>query len=143
MFLELTNCSGRISIQELHFAVKALKLDISDDDTKALFRQFDTTKNGQIDLKEFIRQLRPEMNDRRLKAALNIFNSTDINKDGVLTISDLRALRNFFNKFDTYGQKNGEVGKDEFLGFCSMLSTTIKEDIYFEHILRTIFDFRI
>ncbi|CAF1689946.1 unnamed protein product, partial [Adineta ricciae] len=52
------------------------------------------------------------------------------------------TLKKFLNKFDTRGQEDGIVDQDEFLGFCVMLSATIKEDIYFEHALRTLFDFR-
>ena len=54
-----------------------------------------------------------------------------------------KTLQNFLNKFDTRGQEDGIIEKEEFLGFCSMLSTTIKDDIYFEHILRTLFDFHL
>jgi hypothetical protein len=32
------------------------------------------------------------MNERRQKAALNLFNSLDINKDGKLTITDLKVF---------------------------------------------------
>lgn len=56
-----------------------------------LFQQFDTTNNGQIDLDEFLKQLRPSMNDRRQKAVLNLFNSMDVNHDGKLTIQDLKV----------------------------------------------------
>lgn len=54
-----------------------------------------------------------------------------------------QALRNFLNKFDTRGQEDGVIDKEEFLSFCSMLSATIKEDVYFEHAIRTIFDFHL
>ena len=54
-----------------------------------------------------------------------------------------QTLKKFLNKFDTRGQEDGIVDQDEFLGFCVMLSATIKEDIYFEHALRTLFDFRL
>lgn len=44
---------------------------------------------------------------------------------------------------DTHGQEDGVIEKDEFLTFCSILSATVKEDIYFEHALRTLFDLRL
>ena len=65
----------------------------NDEDVKRLFQQFDTTNNGQIDLNEFLKQLRPPMNERRQKAVNNLFNSMDINKDGKLTILDLKVMR--------------------------------------------------
>jgi len=84
--------SGRITFEEFRATIKALKLGLkSDDDIKLLFRQFDTTHNGQIDLDEFLKQLRPPMNARREKAVTNLFNSMDVNKDGELTISDLKT----------------------------------------------------
>ncbi|CAF1181109.1 unnamed protein product [Rotaria sordida] len=154
--------SGRITFEEFRAAIKALRLGITnDDEIKQLFQQFDSTKNGQIDLSEFLQQLRPPMNERRQKAALNVFNSMDVDKDGKLTIVDLKtkyatqlkptkrrssqsidiSLQNFLTKFDTRGQEDGIIDKEEFLGFCSMLSATVKEDVYFEHVLRSLFDF--
>lgn len=65
----------------------------NNDEIKSLFREFDKTQNGQIDLSEFLQQLRPPMNERRQKAVSNLFNSIDVNKDGKLTTSDLRVLR--------------------------------------------------
>ncbi|CAF3471023.1 unnamed protein product [Rotaria sp. Silwood1] len=85
------DCSGRITYEEFRAAIKALRLGINnDDEIKQLFHQFDLTKNGQIDLSEFLQQLRPPMNERRQKAALNVFNSIDVDKDGTLTIKDLK-----------------------------------------------------
>lgn len=73
-------------------AMQTLDLGIdNNEEIKHLFRQFDTTNNGQIDLQEFLRQLKPPLNERRRKAALNLFNSMDVNKDGKLTIVDLKV----------------------------------------------------
>ncbi|UJR08801.1 hypothetical protein I4U23_013056 [Adineta vaga] len=158
------DCSGRITYEEFRAAMKLLKLNFNnDEEIKQLFRQFDTTNNGQIDLTEFLLQIKPPMNERRERSALNLFHSMDVNKDGKLTIEDIKlkyasqlksvknrssqnidhALEIFLNKFDTRGQEDGIVDREEFLGFCAMLSATIKEDIYFEHTLRTLFDFRL
>ena len=73
--------------------MKLLKLDFNnDDEIKQLFRRFDTTNNGQIDLAEFLQQIKPPMNERRRRAALHVFNSMDINKDGKLTIEDIKVV---------------------------------------------------
>ncbi|CAF2077432.1 unnamed protein product [Rotaria magnacalcarata] len=156
--------SGRINYKEFHRTIKYLKLEIkNDEEIKSLFQQFDTTHNGEIDLNEFLKQLRPPMSQRRERAALNLFNGMDVNHDGKLTAQDLKtkyasqiknkkkkgdpsvdkAIHNFLNKFDTRGQEDGVIDKDEFLGFCSMLSATVNDDIYFEHVLRLLFDFRL
>ncbi|CAF2487613.1 unnamed protein product [Rotaria sp. Silwood2] len=83
---------GRITFEEFRAAIKTLNIEIkSDEEIKQLFRQFDTTNNGQIDLNEFLHHLRPVMNERRQKAALNIFNAMDVNKDGKLTMLDLKT----------------------------------------------------
>jgi len=88
----LLDHSGRITFEEFHAAIKSLELDIyTDDEIKHLFHQFDIKNNGKIDFHEFVQQLRPPMNERRQKAALNLFNSMDINKDGKLTIFDLKV----------------------------------------------------
>jgi Ca2+-binding EF-hand superfamily protein len=94
-FSYFIDCSGRITFKEFREAIKSLNIGIDDnDDIKDLFEQFDTTKNGQLDLYEFLQQLRPPMNERRRQAALNIFNSMDVNKDGKLTIVDLKVFIN-------------------------------------------------
>jgi len=36
------------------------------------------------------------MNERREKAVLNLFNSMDVNKDGKLTVLDLKVLIHWF-----------------------------------------------
>jgi Ca2+-binding EF-hand superfamily protein len=94
----LIDRSGRITFEEFRRTIKALKIGIdNNDEIKHLFEQFDTTKNGQIDLYEFLKQLRPPMNERRQKATLNLFNSMDFNKDGKLTIFDLKVFISFFS----------------------------------------------
>jgi Ca2+-binding EF-hand superfamily protein len=88
--------SGRITFEEFHATIKSLQVGIeNDEDIKHIFQQFDTTNNGQIDLNEFLQQLRPTMNERRQKAALNLFDSIDVNKDGKWTISDLKVYFHF------------------------------------------------
>jgi Ca2+-binding EF-hand superfamily protein len=90
--LSILDHSGRITLEEFRAAIKSLKLGIkSDEEIKHLFHQFDTTNNGQIDLNEFLQQLRPPMSERRQKAVSNLFHSMDVNKDGKLTILDLKV----------------------------------------------------
>jgi Ca2+-binding EF-hand superfamily protein len=84
--------SGRITLEEFRHTIRLLKIDMKNEqDIQDLFRQFDTTQNGQIDLKEFLDQLRPSVNARREKAIWNHFNAIDINHDGQLTIHDLKV----------------------------------------------------
>jgi hypothetical protein len=42
------------------------------------------------------------MNERRQKAVLNLFNSMDVNKDGKLTILDLKVLIHGFFLLNKY-----------------------------------------
>ncbi len=88
-------------MEEFRAAIKSLKLGIkSDEETKHLFQQFDTTNNGQIDLNEFLKQLRPPMSERRQKAVSNLFNSMDVNKDGKLTVADLKVNHHYSPLFN-------------------------------------------
>lgn len=88
----LLDRSGRITFEEFRLAIRALKLGIeNNEEIRHLFRQFDTTNNGRIDLQEFLQQLKPPLNERRQRAALNLFHSMDVNKDGKLTIVDLKV----------------------------------------------------
>jgi Ca2+-binding EF-hand superfamily protein len=84
--------SGRITFEDFRVAITSLNIGIDDDDDiKDIFKQFDTTKNGQFDLCLFLQEVRPPMNERRRQAALDIFNSLDVNKDGKLTIVDFKV----------------------------------------------------
>jgi Ca2+-binding EF-hand superfamily protein len=88
-------------LEEFRAAIISLKLEIkSDEEIKQLFQQFDTTNNGQIDLNEFLKQLRPPMSERRQKAVSNLFNSMDVNKDGKITILDLKVNSYFLPLFN-------------------------------------------
>ena len=85
--------SGHISLQEFRATIELLDIGISSDEQiRAIFKQFDTTNNGQIDLQEFLQQLRPPMNARRERAALTLFDSVDVNKDNRLTLADLKVM---------------------------------------------------
>ena len=84
--------SGHINYDEFRSTLKALHVELKNEaDVQALFQQFDTTNNGEIDLKEFLRQLRPAMSERRQRATNTLFDSMDMNKDGKLTIHDLKV----------------------------------------------------
>ena len=84
--------SGHINYQEFCSTLKALHVELKNEaDVRALFQQFDTTNNGEIDLKEFLRQLRPAMSERRQRATNTLFDSMDMNKDGTLTVHDLKV----------------------------------------------------
>ena len=84
--------SGHINYSEFRSTLTALHVELKNEaDARALFEQFDTTNNGEIDLKEFLRQLRPGMSERRQRATDALFNSVDMNKDGKLTIHDLKV----------------------------------------------------
>lgn len=97
-FCVCVDCSGRITFEEFRSAIKALRLGIeNNDEIQHIFRQFDITNNGQIDFNEFLQQLRPPLNDRRRKAALNLFQTMDVDHDGKLTILDLK-VRSYFNQ---------------------------------------------
>ena len=90
-FLRLDS-SGCISLSEFRATIELLNIGItSDEQIRAIFKQFDTTNNGQIDLQEFLQQLRPPMNARREQAALKLFDSVDVNKDNRLTLADLKV----------------------------------------------------
>lgn len=84
--------SGCISLSEFRATIELLNVGISSEEQiREIFKQFDTTNNGQIDLQEFLQQLRPPMNARREQAALKLFDSMDVNKDNRLTLADLKV----------------------------------------------------
>lgn len=89
----LSDHSGRITFEEFRQTIKSLGINLkTNEEIKSLFEQFDTTRNGQIDLQEFLKQLRPPVSERRQKAIWNLFETIDMNHDGVITMQDLKVI---------------------------------------------------
>ncbi|CAF0939361.1 unnamed protein product [Adineta ricciae] len=113
-------------------------------------------EDGSIDYEEFLRKLRPPINNFRLDLIAKAFAKLDKNHDGQITVEDLRGvyivknhpkyvngewsedqvLRHFLDCFDYGKHKDGIVTRDEFVDYYSGVSASIDNDMYFDLMMR-------
>jgi len=116
----------------------------------------DKDKSGTIDFDEFIRQLRPPLNNFRLDLINKAYAKLDKNHDGQITVDDLRGvyivkyhpkfmngqwdedrvLKHFLDSFDMGHHKDGVVTRDEFIDYYAGVSASIDDDAYFGLMMR-------
>ena len=65
--------SGALSRAEFEKACRDFKTDLSSEEVGALFNVFDSNKDGQIKYDEFLRNIRGEMNEYRMRLVLKAF----------------------------------------------------------------------
>lgn len=151
--------SNAIDFNEFKLGLESIGLkSLSEESKMDLFSKFDKKKSGGIRFDDFIATLKPPISNSRLNVIDEAFNKLDVNKDGVLTIDDFRVLydnqaklhpkyvngewtkdqvlQSFLDAFDTPGERDGIVTKEEFLNYYSVVSATISDDSYFDLIMR-------
>eukprot|EP01113_Clastostelium_recurvatum_P022449 TRINITY_DN267_c0_g1_i2.p1 TRINITY_DN267_c0_g1~~TRINITY_DN267_c0_g1_i2.p1 ORF type:complete len:156 (-),score=22.64 TRINITY_DN267_c0_g1_i2:65-532(-) len=85
--------NGQISAYELQEILRFLRLPCTLEDAVNMINEVDTDRNGTIEWAEFLelvgRRTTNTSEDVELKTAFEAF---DLNKDGVITAADLRAV---------------------------------------------------
>jgi len=134
-----------LSVYGLHF-------DASQNDT--IFSYFDRDRSGQIDITEFVRDVRGDMSQERTALILQVYDLLDQNTDGTVTFNDLKkcydvskhpkvlageitpqqALMEFMKGWDKNG--DGTVTREEFIEYYNDISACIDDDRYFELMIR-------
>jgi len=74
---------------EFKYAMRDYGIRISDLEVNAIVKYFDKDKNGKISFDEFMRAIRGELNERRLKLIHMAFAVLDRSGDGIVTLKDL------------------------------------------------------
>ena len=134
-------------------------LNISEQDIKNLFNDF-VQMNNTINYQEFLSALVGNLNQRRYNIVEAAFNRIDVEKCGVVNLSEVKQLFNsknsplvregitteeeFYNTFmETFqthhnifrSAKIKKVNFDEFLDYYKYVSITIEDDYLFEEML--------
>ena len=78
-----------ISYREFTKALKDYKIDLNDDESRALFKEFDVDGSGVVSIDEFVRAVRGEMNEFRRNLVVQAFSVLDKDRDGVLRVKFL------------------------------------------------------
>lgn len=152
----------QLSYKEFSKAVKDFKLDLNEEETRAVFKEFDTDNSGHISIDEFVRGVRGEMNPSRVSLVKLAFKALDKDGDGVLRTNDIKGvysarhhpdvksgkksedevLGEFLETFETHhnlraGTRDQNVTLEEFLEYYNNVSANIDNDKYFEHMIVT------
>ncbi|KAL4465956.1 hypothetical protein ABPG74_004193 [Tetrahymena malaccensis] len=146
-----------ISYPEFRKAMNDYKMNLSDEEMQALFQYIDMNGNGVIEIDELVRNLQGEMNDFRRGLVDQAFNKLDKNRDGTLTVNDIKGvysaknhpdvrsgkktedeiLGEFLETFELHhhlkvGMKDQRVSREEFHEYYNNVSANIDNDQYFE-----------
>ena len=150
------NGDRTLSMSEFSLACKDFKINMTVDDIKFLFNQFDRNKDGRLDYNEFLRGVRGEMSDGRKELVRQAFNILDKNQNGQIEVADIagtysaekhpavvegrktedQVLAEFLETFETHhnmagGQNNSIVSPAEFEEYYNNVSASIDDDQYF------------
>eukprot|EP00760_Papus_ankaliazontas_P036768 PhM_4_TR838/c0_g1_i1/m.59536 len=149
------NRNGKIEPQELQRVVKVYGVPLSAMEMDTIIKNFDTDKDGSINLTEFLRGVRGPMTSLQRQAIVKrAFERLEKDGDGVVTLRDIAAaydvdkhpdvvegkadpdavLRQFVEDWDR--NADGVISWEEFLEYYSNISAGIDSDQYFELMVR-------
>jgi len=86
--------SKSISLPEFAKACRDFKVGISDDNVPILFEQFDTNRDGTLNIDEFLMAIRGELNDFRKALVEKAFRKIDKDSNGSLEVDDIKDIYN-------------------------------------------------
>jgi Ca2+-binding EF-hand superfamily protein len=86
--------SKSISLYEFSKACKDFKVGVSEDNVPILFEQFDTNRDGTLNIDEFLMAIRGELNDFRASLVEKAFRKIDKDSSGFIDIDDIKDLYN-------------------------------------------------
>jgi len=156
-----------IDINEFKKFCHDYRIPLTENEIQILFKELDINKNGKIDYEEFLRGVVGEMNDRRRKIVLQVFKIFDKSQNGVIEMDDIRdsynaklhpevrsgkkneeeVLAEFLDTFEYQFSllndgktKDGKITMEEFLEYYNNISMSIKDDDYFEEMIKSVYN---
>jgi Ca2+-binding EF-hand superfamily protein len=82
-----TDHSGDLTVEEFITALRQLKLEITDLDSRRLFNAFDRNGNGRVSYREFLYSLQEPMPEHRYRLVENAFKTIDQGMSGKVEIN--------------------------------------------------------
>ena len=143
------------------------RIPLNDNEIQTLFTELNINNSGTIDYEELIKGVVGEMNDRRRKIVLQVFRLFDKNQKGIIDMDDIRdnynaklhpdvlsgkkdeeeVLAEFLDTFEYQFSllkderaKDGKITLEEFLDYYNNISISIKDDDYFEEVIKGVYN---
>ncbi|PAA76089.1 hypothetical protein BOX15_Mlig007177g2 [Macrostomum lignano] len=147
----------RLDRKEFHKGCRDFGAVLTDKEIDYIFDHMDADNSGCVNFDEFLVALRPPMSRTRVELIEQAFNKLDKNKDGDITVEDLKGVycckfhpkyqngewtkdqvfREFLKTFEAPETTDGVVTKEEFLNYYAGVSASIDNDAYFGLMMRT------
>ena len=150
--------SGYLDMSEFKKALKDYRVQVTDEEGRALFKIFDRDGNGQISYDELLRGVIGEMNPPRQKLVKRVFEKLDKNHNGVIEVDDIKGVYNaknhpdvklgkktedevladFLETFEAHyalahpNSRDSKITLDEFIEYYNNISMSIDDDRYFD-----------
>jgi len=102
------NGNKKLEWCEFDKACKDFRVNVTENERRRLFQQFDVDGNGTVSFDELIREVRGPMNENRTKFVLKAFDKMDKDGNGVLEINDLKGVYNASRHPDVLSGKKTE-----------------------------------
>lgn len=152
---------------EARKALHELRVGLTPEEEKEVFRVFDEDRSGTIDYEEFLRHIRGSMNEFRKGICMKAFGIMDKDHNGVIDIKDIKDVYNakkhpkvmsgqktedeiLFEFLDTFEQHHSSYSKDErdhrvtpseWIEYYNHVSMSIDRDDYFEAMMNSAWNF--
>ena len=155
------DCSGSLSQAEFAKAMRDYRITRDAREQQYLFERIDINQDGQVDYEEFLRAIVGEMSPFRREIALKAFAKMDVDGNGFIEVSDVKAFYNakkhpevmmgrksedevlyeFLDTFEAHYQArhpeskashHREVDRNEWCEYYNHVSMSIDDDQYFE-----------
>lgn len=146
-----------LSLPEFKSALADYRIACEPDEAQALFKSFDTNRDGQLNYDEFLMAVKGPMNERRQKIVMQAFRKLDKDGSGIVDIDDIKGVYNagkhpdvksgkksedqilceFLDTFEMHynmehGTKDRKITGEEFVDYYSNVSASIDDDDYFD-----------
>ena len=160
--------SKRVNIDAFKKFCHDYRIGLDDNEINIIFAELDINKNGFIDYQEFLKGIIGEMNERRKRIIVQAYKS--LGKGGIdqdIYLDDIREKYNANNHPDVISGKKteeevlaefldtfeyqfsllndekeneGKISFEEFLDYYNNISLGIKDDDYFEEMIKGVFN---
>ena len=156
--------SQTVSIDELSISLQQLRLGISSNDIYDFFNYLDEEKIGRVSTNNIIGIIIEPINEKRILYLNKVFKYLDTEKKGEISINKLKnsyiaknhpdILNNNKTEDEIYNQfcytldiyirvnkiQNYTINNEQFIDYYTGISSSIKEDKYFENLLEQVWE---